>query len=172
MYGTDKDSVVVNGLLQCLVNIGNEVGVSPEEQLNGSLEIIAAIRKLKGERDALTAHVKRLTKAADALTFGLVHDSDPAWKPSEVTESAFSDVMDATSSTPEASCLHRDLLNQSEGMRKAARIIEQKANAYDEEHGSTDPTTGTREYPGNGDEYYNELMELSDELRQQADGGA
>ncbi|WP_447556387.1 hypothetical protein [Vreelandella sp. EE22] len=64
----------------------------------------------------------------------------------------------------------RDALNQSEGMRKAARIIEHKANAYDEEYGSTDPSTGTREYPGNGDEYYNELMELADDLRQQAEG--
>ena len=51
MYGTDSDSLVVNGLLQCMVDIGNEVGVAPEDQQNGALEIIAAIRELKRERD-------------------------------------------------------------------------------------------------------------------------
>jgi len=63
----------------------------------------------------------------------------------------------------------RDALNQAEGMKKAALLLEQKADAYNAEHGTTDQSTGAREYPGDGAEYYNELMELSDELRQQAE---
>lgn len=64
----------------------------------------------------------------------------------------------------------RDDLKQSDGMKKAAALIEKKADDYDAENGSTDPSTGHREYPGDGAEYYNELMELADELRQQAEG--
>lgn len=69
-----------------------------------------------------------------------------------------------------ASLARRDAINQTEGMKKAALLIEKKADIYDAENGSTDPSTGHREYPGDGAEYYNELMELADELRQQAEG--
>lgn len=51
------------------------------------------------------------------------------------------------------------------GLEIAAKFLEKRAQHYDEEHGSTDPETGTREYPGNGAEYYYELMEMADELR-------
>lgn len=57
MSVNDNDSVVVNGLLQSLVDIGNEVGVPPEEQLNGALEIIGAIRKIKQQRDEYLNHL-------------------------------------------------------------------------------------------------------------------
>ncbi|MFS8175012.1 hypothetical protein [Vreelandella titanicae] len=66
---------------------------------------------------------------------------------------------------------HRDAISHSAGLKKAALFIEQRAESYDAEHGNTDPSTGHREYPGDGAEYYNDLMELADELRRQADGG-
>ncbi|UQI41886.1 hypothetical protein [Vreelandella venusta] len=75
MYGTDKDSVVVNGLLQCLVNIGNEVGVAPEEQLNGALEIIAAIRKVKGERDDLSNNAEEQERLKLELSEAFGYDA-------------------------------------------------------------------------------------------------
>ncbi|MBS3670157.1 hypothetical protein [Vreelandella boliviensis] len=69
-----------------------------------------------------------------------------------------------------AALARRAALNQSEGMKKAALLIEQKADAYNDEHGTTDPSTGSREYPGDGAEYYNNLMELAEELYKQAEG--
>jgi len=72
--------------------------------------------------------------------------------------------------TPLDSLARRDLGKRAEGTKMAALFIELKAYAYDEEHGTTDPSTGTREYPGDGAEYYNNLMELAEELHKQAEG--
>lgn len=52
-----------------------------------------------------------------------------------------------------------------EGLEIAARHIERKADNYDQDHGTTDPSTGSREYPGDGAEYYAEMMELAEEVR-------
>lgn len=51
------------------------------------------------------------------------------------------------------------------GLEIAAKFLEKRAQHYDEEHGHTDHETGTREYPGDGAEYYCELMDMADELR-------
>lgn len=48
---------------------------------------------------------------------------------------------------------------------RAAQWVNKRAEDYDAEHGLTDPETGTREYPGNGDEYVFELHEIADGLR-------
>ncbi|WP_151982457.1 hypothetical protein [Marinobacter salarius] len=52
-----------------------------------------------------------------------------------------------------------------EGLEIAARHIERKADNYDQDHGTTDPSTGSREYPGDGAEYYAEMTELAEEVR-------
>lgn len=48
---------------------------------------------------------------------------------------------------------------------RAAQWVDKRAEDYDAEHGLTDPETGSREYPGNGDEYVFELHEIADGLR-------
>ena len=50
------------------------------------------------------------------------------------------------------------------GMTEAAKLIEKKASEYDREYGFTDPETGTREYPKGGDQYMQEMTELSDDI--------
>lgn len=50
-------------------------------------------------------------------------------------------------------------------LEQAARWVRNRADAYDAEHGTTDPATGTREYPGTGDEYMMELAEIEDGIR-------
>ena len=50
------------------------------------------------------------------------------------------------------------------GRSAASALIREKVQNYDNEHGSTDPDTGTREYPGNGDEWVFEMHELADEI--------
>ncbi len=50
-------------------------------------------------------------------------------------------------------------------LEAAAQHIERKAADYDAEHGVTDPETGHREYPGDGADYYDEMMELAEEIR-------
>lgn len=54
-----------------------------------------------------------------------------------------------------------------EGIEAAASLLDAKADAYDAEHGSTDPETGTREYPGRGagQDYHSNLIELAEEIR-------
>lgn len=52
-----------------------------------------------------------------------------------------------------------------EGLELAAQHIEKKATDYEIEHGTTDPGTGAREYPGDGAEYYAEMMELAEAVR-------
>lgn len=51
------------------------------------------------------------------------------------------------------------------GIELAARWVEQRASDYDAAHGHTDPDTGTREYPGDGAEYYGELLDIADGIR-------
>ncbi|WP_020208997.1 hypothetical protein [Gilvimarinus chinensis] len=52
------------------------------------------------------------------------------------------------------------------GLIRAAKYIEEKAESYDLEHGTTEGDTGARVYPGNGEDHYNSLMELAEELRE------
>lgn len=54
---------------------------------------------------------------------------------------------------------------QPGAMEAAARWVEARCEAYANEHGSTDPETGTTEYPGDGAEYVGELMEIAEGLR-------
>lgn len=51
------------------------------------------------------------------------------------------------------------------GMEAAAKIIQKRAEAYDSAYGFTDPETGTREYPPNGDEYMNDLAEIKESIQ-------
>lgn len=133
------------------------------------------IREMIDERDALAAHVDRLRKAMTIATEIHIAFAKRMALGANATSMRAVDKADALL-VREAyhvpigiSCLaRRDAISQSIGMKKAARFIEQKANSYDEEHGKTDTSTNHREYPGVGAEYYNDLMELADELRQQA----
>lgn len=119
----------------------------------------ALVKELVQERDALAAQLQEFRKKSQEL-----HSQYPL---SPWIQQHYESVMRAN---PEQTLAHRDELKQVEGMKKAALFIEQKADAYDAEHGTTDPTTNHREYPGDGAEYFNELMELADELRQFAEG--
>ena len=51
------------------------------------------------------------------------------------------------------------------GIITAANLIDAKADAYDRNHGKTDPETGEREYPGDGLDYISELREMADDIR-------
>lgn len=119
------------------------------------------IAKLQSERDALAAHLDRLERSGDwefrAILDNEKHTQGKSW-------------IAVRDESPTTSLARRDALKQSQGMNKAADIIADKAEAYNAEHGTTDPETGHREYPGDGAEYYNEMIELADELRQQAEG--
>lgn len=47
----------------------------------------------------------------------------------------------------------------------AAKWVEKRCDDYVNEHGSIDPETGTVEFPGDGEEYVGELMEIAEGLR-------
>lgn len=51
------------------------------------------------------------------------------------------------------------------GLEAAAKHIEKKAARYHEEHGNYDPSTGGTDYPGDGADYYNNLIEIAEEIR-------
>lgn len=144
------------------------------DRANGLINQLEAIKE---ERDTLASHVERLRKAmmsasdkhisfAKRIALG---KNDTAMQAVDKADALL--VHEAYHVPVDASCLaKRDLSKRAEGKKMAALFIELKAHAYDEEHGTTDPSTGTREYPGDGAEYYNELMELADELHKQAEG--
>lgn len=50
-------------------------------------------------------------------------------------------------------------------IESVATLIEKKVADYDAEHGNTDPDTGAREYPGDGDEWVGQMYELAEEIR-------
>ena len=53
----------------------------------------------------------------------------------------------------------------SAGLEQAAQFLDQRLADYVREHGMTDPSTGTIEFPGWGDEYVSELEELAAAIR-------
>lgn len=122
--------------------------------------LLGRLRKTQTERDVYMAHSARVNEVL-FKTFSAIEDGDESALPYDEYRDAFNDA-------PTASLAKRDLIKQSEGLRLAADFIEQKATDYDAEHGSTDPSTGHREYPGDGADYYNEMIELADDLRQRA----
>ena len=52
-----------------------------------------------------------------------------------------------------------------EGILQAAKFVEKRRDAYHNEHGSYDPSTGAWKYPGTGDEYVGELEEIEEAIR-------
>lgn len=56
-------------------------------------------------------------------------------------------------------------VERDKGLEAAAELIDRKVKAYDDDMGSTDRETGTREYPGDGGEWVNEMGELAEEIR-------
>lgn len=54
---------------------------------------------------------------------------------------------------------------RARAMEEAAKFIDNRASQYVQEHGITDPETGTVEFPGWGDEYVSELEELAEGIR-------
>lgn len=53
----------------------------------------------------------------------------------------------------------------AEGVEAAAKVLDKKADAYAEDHGSYDPDTGATEFGRVGEDYYNTLRELADDIR-------
>lgn len=54
---------------------------------------------------------------------------------------------------------------REQGLEEASKFIDQRIAEYVQEHGMTDPSTGTVEFPGWGDEYVSELEELAEGVR-------
>jgi hypothetical protein len=50
------------------------------------------------------------------------------------------------------------------GVKAASDKVKSIVADYDEQHGSTDPDTGMREYPGNGEEWVGQMMELIEDF--------
>jgi len=54
---------------------------------------------------------------------------------------------------------------KGEGIEAAAKLLDKKADDYAHEHGSYDHDTGATEFSRSGEDYYNTLRELADEIR-------
>lgn len=66
----------------------------------------------------------------------------------------------------EGSIMRAQAMDESlSGLERAARWVETRRDSYDAEHGTTDPETGTREYPGDGNDYVFELTEIAEGIR-------
>lgn len=51
------------------------------------------------------------------------------------------------------------------GVKAAADLVKKMVDDYDTDHGSTDPETGTREYPGDGAAWVCDMEELEGSIR-------
>ncbi|GLK92332.1 hypothetical protein GCM10008164_00680 [Achromobacter xylosoxidans] len=51
------------------------------------------------------------------------------------------------------------------GVKASADLVKKMVDDYDTDHGSTDPETGTREYPGEGATWVCEMQELEESIR-------
>jgi len=51
------------------------------------------------------------------------------------------------------------------GVKAAADLVKKMVDDYDTDHGSTDPETGSREYPGEGATWVCEMQELEESIR-------
>ncbi|WP_334158559.1 hypothetical protein [Achromobacter insolitus] len=51
------------------------------------------------------------------------------------------------------------------GVKAAADLVKKMVDDYDTDHGSTDPATGAREYPGEGATWVCEMQELEESIR-------
>lgn len=65
---------------------------------------------------------------------------------------------------PQASEAARDAAF-SAGVKAAADLVKKMVDDYDADLGSTDPETGTREYPGEGATWVCEMQELEESIR-------
>jgi uncharacterized coiled-coil protein SlyX len=56
----------------------------------------------------------------------------------------------------------------ADGVEAAAKLVEKRMDDYVNEHGSHDPETGSVEFPGNGEEYVGELMDIIEQIQELA----
>lgn len=79
----------------------------------------------------------------------------------EITDEQYTKIAEAINSVfiDTAPC------SRAQALEEAAKFIDKKASEYVQEHGITDPETGTVEFPGWGDEYVSELEELAEGIR-------
>lgn len=78
-----------------------------------------------------------------------------------IHEDVLHDLQDAA---PQASEAVRDAAF-SAGVKAAADLVKKMVDDYDADLGSTDPETGTREYPGEGATWVCEMQELEESIR-------
>jgi uncharacterized small protein (DUF1192 family) len=57
---------------------------------------------------------------------------------------------------------------EAHGINSAAKLVEKRMDDYVNENGSHDPETGSVEFPGNGEEYVGELMEIIEQIQELA----
>lgn len=56
-------------------------------------------------------------------------------------------------------------MTAKDGIETAAKWVDKRLADYQREHGSIDPETGAAEYPGDGEEYVGELVEIAEGIR-------
>ena len=93
------------------------------------------------------------------------------WKDIEALRNTVESQSDRLTAADERADVLKGLL--ANAYETAAKWVEKRCDDYVNEHGSSDPETGTVEFPGDGEEYVGELMEIADGLRalKPADGG-
>jgi hypothetical protein len=128
----------------------------------------ADLERVTAERDAALAELKA-TKVRENL---LLNSPNNVFK--KMCDLAISQ-RDTLQQRLTAADERADLLEGlfANAYESAAKWVEKRCDDYVEEHGSRDPETGTVEFPGDGEEYVGELMEIAEGLRalKPAEGG-
>jgi hypothetical protein len=143
--------------------VGNNISYTPHGP-----EIVLAehFDRVTAERDAALESIGRLNDKLSCMSAHVL-----AYKLSRqrllgrarVRELLVSELQQRLTAADERADVLEVLLGNA--YEAAARWVEKRCDAYVDEHGSSDPETGTVEFPGDGEEYVGELMEIADGLR-------
>lgn len=116
-----------------------------------------------GERDQLLARVAELEAAqrnAELLGIGFLVDGVCVHPQRVIMQ--YPSAAEAALKQPSAGVDERAAFLA--GVKAASDKVKAIVEDYDYRHGVTDPDTGTREYPGNGDEWVGQMLELIEDF--------
>lgn len=118
---------------------------------------VEPVAKLTVTHKAVSPEDERLNRAAKIATQFGGREVEDCWIFDQT-----SDIADMLDATPQQPAQPAGVVDDIE---RAARWVDARADAYDTDHGTTDPETGMREYPGDGLDYFAELREIADGIR-------
>lgn len=125
--------------------------------------------KLKSLMERLQQYRKAWSLAEDGLA-SISGERTPKFFPEssyDLAKRVLLEIRNLLSTKSDSADLKVDIpdVNKLSGINAALKFVEDRRDAYIEEHGSYDLETGATEFPSGGDEYVGELEEIIDGIK-------